>query len=143
MKSLSRTKAREYALQALYQWQMAQTPLAEIETWFLEEFEFGTVDFPYFRELLYQITAQIDTIDDTFKSYLDRDMSALNGVELTVLRIGTYELLHRLDIPYKVSINEGIKLTKLFGTVTGYQYVNGVLDKVAQATRSLEIQAKA
>ena len=75
-------------------------------------------------------------IDKQFEPYLDRKLNELNSIELIALRIGTYELLKRTDVPYKVAINEAVELSKIFGSEDGYKYVNGVLDKVAQQLRS-------
>ncbi|MBS0358122.1 MAG: transcription antitermination factor NusB [Proteobacteria bacterium] len=140
VKPRARHKARQYVLQALYQWQMTQITLSEIEIQFHTYHGMKDVDFEYFHELIHQIPAQLDTLDETFKKYIDRKLEELNIIELMILRMGTYELMHRTDIPYKVIINEALVLAKSFGATEGHKYVNGVLDKVAREYRQIEFQ---
>lgn len=136
MNPKARKKARRFALQALYQWHMAGNDLSEIEIEFHRDNELKETDVEYFSELLHQIPASIDEIDKTFTTYLDRPLEELNPVELIILRIGTYELTQRQDVPYKVAINEALELAKSFGAEEGFKFVNGVLDKVAQQVRA-------
>ena len=135
-----RRRARKLALQALYQWQMSHSDLFEIEAQCRTANKMERLDEAYFKELLHEIPNQLELIEQTFSVYLDRKVSELNPIELTALRIGTYELLNKLDVPYKVAINEAVELNKEFGTVDGYKYVNSILDKVAQKTRQAEIR---
>ena len=135
-----RRRARKLALQALYQWQMSQSDLFEIEAQCRTANKMEKLDEAYFKELLHEIPNQLELIEQTFSVYLDRKVSELNPIELTALRIGTYELLKKLEVPYKVAINEAVELNKEFGTVDGYKYVNSILDKVAQKTRQAEIR---
>lgn len=135
-----RRRARRLALQALYQWTMSNADLYEIEAQFRADLDPEKIDLEYFKELLYKIPGQITEIEDAFSLYLDRKINELNPIELTTLRMGTYELLFKLDIPYKVAINEAVELNKEFGTVDGYRYVNGILDKVAQVARAAELR---
>ncbi len=130
-----RRRARRYAMQALYQWGMSNSDIFDIERQFLNDYDMAKVEVPYFQELLHEIPKQISELDTAFELYLDRKISELNPIELISLRMGTYELLKRLDIPYKVAIDEAVELTKKFGTVEGFKYVNAVLDKVAQQAR--------
>ena len=136
-----RHNARRYALQAMYQWQVAGAAIADIEQEFLLKHIDKKVDMAYFKELIYAIPTQLDEIDGAIKPYLKRSMSAIDPVELAVLRIATYELLKRPDVPYRVIINEALQLTKKFGSVEGYKFVNGILDKIAKANRSVEINS--
>lgn len=131
----NRRRARRYALQALYQWQLSGSDIFDIERQFLNDYDMAKVEVPYFQELLHEIPKQISELDATFQPLLDRKVSELDPIETVTLRMGTYELLKRLDIPYKVAIDEAVELTKTFGTVDGYKYVNAVLDKVAQKSR--------
>ena len=140
MNITARRKARRLALQALYQWQLSQQPIAEIQAQFHTHQNMKVIDVDYFDELLQQISAQQEQIDQQFSQFLDRAMSALNPVELSILRIACYELLHRLDVPYRVVINEALELAKLFGAVEGHKYVNAVLDKLAKQSRDAEYQ---
>ena len=136
---IARSKAREISLQALYQWHMAGDTLAEIEMQFYTHKSMKKVDVDYFRELLHGVPAQLDKVEASFTPFLDRALTDLNPIELTVLRISCYELLKRPDVPYKVIINEALRLTKLFGAEGGYKYVNGVLDNVAKTVRKKEL----
>ena len=131
----TRRKARRLALQALYQWQIAQTDITHLQQQFLQDTDLAGVDVDYLRELICTVPAQVDALDLRIEPYLDRALSSLTPIELAVLRIGTYELLHRLDIPYRVVINEGIELSKTFGASQAHRYINGVLDQLAKAIR--------
>lgn len=138
----ARHNARKHAIQALYQWQLTQADLSDIEQQFQEEFLGSRVELAYFQELLHQIPQKITDIDKTFAPYLaSRAHNEIDPIELSVLRLATYELLFRLDIPYQVVINEALELTKTFGTQEGFRFVNGVLDKVAQQIRAIECSA--
>jgi N utilization substance protein B len=135
----ARRWARRCALQALYQWQLSANDLKYIETQFLTEEYIAKMDVPYFTELLHFIPQNIEMIDANFIPYLDRSLDELNPVELAILRISSYELLKRLEIPYRVVINEGVELGKNFGAEESHKYINGVLDKVAHQLRISEI----
>lgn len=134
----ARHKAREAALQALYQWLMADENLTTIEMQFLVHASAKKIDQIYFRELLHNIPMHLEKIEKQFESVIALPKAELDPIELTILRISVYELLFRKDIPYKVIINEALELTKKFGSVEGYKFVNGVLDKVAKALRAEE-----
>lgn len=139
-KSIIRHKAREYALQAIYQWQFTQDSPTEIELQFHEDYDLGKIDTDYFSELLHQIPKKLPEIDDCIDKVLDRPFHELNPVELAILRIAVYELMFRQDVPYKVIINEALQITKTFGAQEGFKYVNGVLDTLAKNLRSLEVK---
>ena len=138
MLAQGRNRARRMALQALYQWQIARQDLSEIETQFLVGPGVEQVDVTYFRELIHEIPAVNDTLQEAVDPLLDRPMVQLDPVERAILWIGAYELLHRPDIPYKVVINEGVDLAKTFGADQGHKFVNGVLDRLARVIRSRE-----
>lgn len=133
-----RTRARRLAMQALYQWDMSGNNLSEIEVQFLEDEDFTKADKEYFHELLHQVPARLDEVEAAFTPYLDRPLKELDPVERALLRLASYELLVRVDIPYKVVINESVNLTKKFGAEQAYKYINGVLDKTAQTLRNVE-----
>ncbi len=135
----ARRWARRCALQAMYQWQLSGNDLKDIEEHFFSSEDATKMDVPYFSELLHFIPQNIDIIDAAFVPYLDRPLAELNPVELAILRVSTYELLKRLDIPYRVVINEGVELAKTFASEEGHKYINGVIDKVAHQIRSTEI----
>ena len=132
-------KARKLALQALYQWLMSGSDLYEIEVQFRAANNMSKIDDGYFCRLLYGIPSHIQEVETSFSPFLDREVESLNPIELTVLRLGSFELLHCPEIPYKVVLNESISLTKEFGSQDGYRYVNGVLNNLAQQVRTLEI----
>lgn len=134
-----RRHARYYALQAMYQWQVSHTPLHELEAEFLIHQIKKKIDLEYFKELIHGVTEQQETLDNYMSPFLRRPIQELDPIELAILRLGIYELANRLDIPYRVSINESLELTKKFGSVEGYKFVNGVLDQVARQLRLTEM----
>lgn len=135
-----RHNARHYAVQAMYQWQVAGAPIADIEKEFVAEHIEKKLDMAYFKELIHGIPENKDDIDNAIKPFLNRSMSDIDPVELAVLRLATYELLKRPDVPYRVIINEALQLTKKFGSVEGYKFVNGILDRIAKTHRETEIK---
>lgn len=139
-----RRAARSFALQALYQWQMAGQPVNEIDAQFRvdNEQEMRQTDKRLFTELLTGVASRKSELDDQFRPFLDRELHDLDPVELAVLRIGAYELIHRLEVPYRVAINESVELAKTFGATESHRYVNGILDKLAQRVRMAEVKAK-
>ncbi len=140
-KSVKRREARQLATQALYQWHMASHPLNEIEAQFRVDNDFSDVDGPYFSELLRGVPTCKDEIDAALTPCLDLTLEELDPVELAILRLSTYELLKRIDVPYRVVINEGIELAKVYGSTDGHKFVNGVLDKLAPRLREVEVKA--
>lgn len=140
--SQARTNARKAAVQALYQWQMTGQNLSEIERQFLEEERLKDAQKSYFTELFYGVPKNLESVDQALSEFVDRPVDNIDPVERAILRIGAYELLHRLDMPYRVVLNESINLAKCFGADGSHRYVNGILDKVAQQKRAIEIQAK-
>jgi len=139
----ARKKARHLLVQALYQWQFTGGGPTAIEAQFRADNDLRKVDTEYFHALLHGILAAVDEIDAAYSGYLDRAVHELDPVSRAVLRLGTYELLHRIDVPYRVAINEAVNLAKAFGPEESHRYVNGVLDKVAAASRQPEIAAGA
>ncbi len=125
-------------MQALYQWDLSGNNLSDIERQFLEDEDFSRADKDYFNELLHQVPARLDEVEAAFSGYLDRPVQEMDPVERAVLRMATYELMTRLDVPYKVIINESVNLTKKFGVEQAYKYINGVLDKTARTLRAVE-----
>jgi N utilization substance protein B len=140
--SRARSLARERTLQALYQWQMTGQAAAEIDRQFMEEQDMKGVDRKYFSELLREVTANVETLDGLAAEVLDRPIAQVDPVEQAILRIGTYELQNRIDIPYRVVINEMVELAKVFGAEQGHKYINGILDKLAARLRSVEVRAR-
>jgi N utilization substance protein B len=140
LKPKLRHKAREYALQAIYQWQLTHDSPTEIELQFRRDFDLENTDVDYFTELLHQVPKYVEKIDGHMESLLDRPFHELNPVELAVLRIAVYELAYRQEIPFKVVINEALQVTKTYGAVEGFKYVNAILDGVAKKLRPLEVK---
>jgi transcription antitermination protein NusB len=139
MKPIARRNARHYAIQALYQWTLSGTPASEIEKQFIANQIKKEVDIDYFKETLHAISENTQDIDQHFIPFLTRPVYELDPIELSILRLATYEFIHRLDVPYRVIINEALDLAKRFGSVEGYKFVNGVLDQVARSQRKLEV----
>ena len=134
----ARRKARRFTLQALYQWQLAGAAVSDIEAQFLANQDFAKVDREYFHDLLHGVLGQVKTLDEQLTPYLDRRVEELSQVEKAILRLGAFELKERQDVPYRVVINEGIELAKVFGAEDSFKYVNGVLDKLARQLRYAE-----
>ena len=140
--SKARTRARRAAVQALYQWDMTGQDVREIEQHFQLEQDMSSVDLGYFSELVNEVSRHVGQLEARFSPFLDRPVSELDPVERAVLRLGTYELEFRLDVPYKVVINEAVELAKTFGAEQSHKYINSILDKTAQTLRAVEIAAK-
>ena len=134
----ARSRARRRALQALYAWQVSGTPMRGIIDQFKHEQEMEIADLEYFEDLLVNIERRRGELDAALKPFLDREVDLVDPIERAVLRLGAYELIHRIDVPYRVVINEAIETTKRFGADFGHTYVNGVLDKLAAQSRSVE-----
>ncbi|MEM1174170.1 MAG: transcription antitermination factor NusB [Pseudomonadota bacterium] len=137
----ARTRSRELAVQALYQKQIAGHDLSELKRQFSEQVAYERVDQEYFDELLSAVVSNEAELGENMDTYIDRPREQLDPVEYAVLLIGTWELQSRIDIPYRVVINEGVNLAKRFGAIDGHKYVNACLDKAAQGLREIEIKA--
>ncbi|MEY3038344.1 MAG: transcription antitermination factor NusB, partial [Pseudomonadota bacterium] len=130
-----------FTLQALYSQELTQNPTNEVEAHFRVDNDMSETDVPLFSELLQGINTQKADLDKAFEIYLDRRVDELDPIELSILRIGSFELINRIEVPYKVAINESVELAKIFGATDSHRYVNGVLDKLAQKVRMVEIKA--
>jgi len=137
----ARRKARHYAMQALYQWQMTGANLNAIEAEFHADNDMSKTDVAYFRELLHGVTKNLDDIEGSYSEYLDRNVEELDPVSRALLRMSTFEMKNRIDVPYKVVINEAVALAKKFGPTDAFKFINGILDKVAAKERSVEVKA--
>ena len=136
-----RKKARALLVQALYQWQISGTELSALEAQFVVDNNMEKVDREFFHEILHGIPSRVDEIDGLYEPFLDRKQESLDPISRAVLRLGSYELKFRIDVPYKVAINEAVNQAKKFGPTDAFKYINGILDKVAAQTRTIEIQA--
>jgi N utilization substance protein B len=137
----ARTRAREFALQALYQHIVGRNPAEDIDTFTRDLAGFHKSDSVHFDALLHGCIAQADQLDDLIKPLLDRQLHELSPIERGVLWIGCYEFQHCPDVPWRVVLNEAIELAKSFGGTDGHKYVNGVLHQLADQLRPLEVQA--
>ncbi len=140
-RTVRRRNARIKSLQALYQQDVAGGDIGSILKQFHETQQLERVDIPYFEEIFRGVLSQLDDLDRMLEPHLDRRLDELDPVERAILRIASFELKNRLDIPYKVVINESVELAKRFGADQGHKYVNGVIDHLARCVRKLEMQA--
>ena len=138
----ARTRARELLLQALYQKQIAGHDRRELLAQFREQTAYQRVDQAFFEELLSAICETEEGLEETVGGIIDRPLDQLDPVELGILLIGVYELQSRIDIPYRVVINEGVNLAKRFGAMDGHKYINACLDAAAQTLREVEVKAE-
>ncbi len=135
----SRSKARQAAVQAIYQWQLTQQAPGDIESHFINDHELSGVDLEYFHHLVREVPLRLHELDDHLTPFLDREINEIDPVERAILRIGAYEFEFHPEVPYKVVLNEAVELAKTFGAEHGHRFVNAVLDKVAAKLRATEI----
>lgn len=134
-----RTQSRRVALQALYQWQMTNETNLEIIKQFNEDGLLEGLEFDFFKELLSEVSSSHEVLDALYADYLDRSVARIDPVERAIMRMGVYELKAKIEIPYKVIINESVELAKRFGAEESHKYVNGILDKVSKQLRAEEM----
>ena len=135
----SRRRSREFAMQGLYQWQLAGTDAATIESYMAVAKGFDKIDRAYFSSLLAGTIREAQRLEQSLQPYLDRKCAELSPIESAILFIAAYELENHPDVPYRVVINEAVELAKSYGGTDGFKYVNGVLDKLAAEKRPHEI----
>ncbi len=136
-----RHRAREFALQGLYQWLLNAEAPGAIDAHIRDAHGFDKADAEHFDALLHGTIRDAASLREELVPLIDRGIEQLSPVEHAALLIGAYELKHHLEIPYKVVINEAVELTKSFGGIDGHKYVNGVLDKLAATARATEVNA--
>jgi N utilization substance protein B len=134
----ARSKARRFALQALYQIQLTGCSAAAAEQQFLDDHEMKRVDVEYLHALLAGTSEHRDELENLITPILDRAFTALDPIEKAILYIGCFELVHRIDVPYRVVINEAIELALQFGATESHKYVNSILDRLARVHRPHE-----
>lgn len=134
-----RHRAREFALQGIYEWLLSNEDAGAIEAHIREAHGFDKADAEHFDSLLYGAIKSVAELRAELTPLIDRPMDQLSPVEHAALLIGAFELKNHLEIPYKVVINEAVELTKSFGGIDGHKYVNGVLDKLAATVRNAEL----
>ena len=137
-----RRRAREFALQGLYQRRVGGHDEASIEAHLQDSPGFDKADREFFLDLLQGVLRSHTSLCERLQPYLDRPFAELSPIEACILLAGAYELANHPQTPYRVVINEAIELTKGFGGTDGHKYVNGVLDKLAAELRPVEVEAK-
>ena len=135
MKPAARRKARGLAVQAIYSWQLSQNLVTDIEQQMLLDNDVAKVDVEYFQELLRGVVTHHKEIDVALMPYTERPFEEVDQIEKAILRLTAFELKYRVDVPYKVAMNEGIELAKRFGADDSHRFVNGVLDKALKDLR--------
>lgn len=139
--SKNRRKSRELVLKAVYRGMLNESELSQIFRDMTDDPDYNKADEAYFRQLLQSVTVNLNAIDGKLVNFIDRPLAELSPVEHAILRIAGCELMFDSSIPYRVVINEGVELAKIFGGTDGHKYINGVLDKFAADVRELEVQA--
>lgn len=137
-----RHSARRLAMQAVYSWQMAGQPLGELLANFRQDIDYPKADPEYFEELVSSVVEEAEALDGLLNPFLSREMEHIDPVERAVLRLATFELRSRPDVPYRVVLDEAIGLARKFGASEGHKFVNGVLDKLGRELRTLELSAE-
>ena len=134
-----RKRARDLLVQALYQWHMAGADAEQIEAEFRADNGRKT-DWDFFHAALVKITSDTLELDKLYTIFLDRQSGQLDPIETGILRLGVFELAHRIEVPYRVVINEAVELAKKYGATDSHKYINSILDKVSRDVRKLEWQ---
>lgn len=141
----ARRRAREFALQGVYAWLLrgdsADKETGAIDAHIRGEDDFKEADTTWFKTLLHGVFREAPDLRERFVPYIDRPLAELSPIEHGILLIGSYELVHHQEVPYKVAINEAVELAKSFGGTDGFKFVNGVLDKMALDVRTHEVKA--
>lgn len=143
----ARRRAREFALQGVYAWLLrgdeGMQEAGAIDAHLRDDEEFPEADANWFKTLLHGVLREAPALRERFSPYLDRPLEELSPIEHGILLIASYELIHHVEVPYKVAINEAVELAKSFGGTDGFKFVNGVLDRMAADVRLVEIEAAA
>lgn len=137
----ARSLARRRAMQALYQWQMTGQSDKDIILQFAEDAEHGRADHELFRDLVKNVIEDREALDEQIGELSDRAVAQLDPVEHAILMMGIYELRSRVDVPYRVVINEAVELCRSYGAEDGHKFVNALLDRAAQKFREAEVGA--
>ena len=141
----ARRRAREFALQGVYAWLVrgdaGAQDAGEIDAHLRDAEDFQEADAAWFKTLLHGVLREAGPLRERFAPFIDRPLAELSPVEHGILLIGSYELVHHVEVPYRVAINEAVELAKSFGGTDGFKFVNGVLDKLAAEVRAAEVKA--
>ncbi|MFT6624660.1 MAG: N utilization substance protein B [Cycloclasticus sp.] len=140
--SSPKSSARQVALQALYQWQVTEQGLSGLCQQYENDLEMPKFHKAYFQLLLRGTIDKLSELDLAISEFTSRDFEKIDPIEKAVLRLGTYELLFKPEVPYRVIINESVNLAKNFGSEKSHAYVNSIMDKLAQKNRAVEIKAR-
>ena len=134
----ARKRSRRLALQALYQWLLADTETYDLFKQFTQEPDYPQSDRKYLKELIYKVTELQDELEQLIADCSDRPVAEVDPIEHAMLLIAMYELKYRMEIPFRAIINEAVNLTKKFGATDAYKFVNATLDKGVQQLRQIE-----
>lgn len=138
--SQNRRKSRELVLKAIYRCMMNESDINQVFLDMQDDPDYTKADESYFKLLLQGVLEQQATLDAQIATFIDRALDKLSPIEHAILRVSSYELIFDMSIPYRVAINEGVELAKIFGGADGHKYINGVLDKVAESARPHEFR---
>ncbi|MEO8418675.1 MAG: transcription antitermination factor NusB [Methylophilaceae bacterium] len=136
----NRRKSRELVLKGIYHSLLNKSDLRHVIRELADDPDFDRADEAYFRQLLEGVSDHMAELDSRLASFIDRTIAELSPIEHAILCISAYELIYDASIPYRVAINEGVELAKLYGGTDGHKYVNGVLDKLAAEARPAEFK---
>lgn len=136
----NRRKSRELVLKAVYRGMLNQSDLASVYRDMSEDPDYNKADESYFKSLLESVTSHVIELDEKMTNFIDRSIAELSPIEHAILRVSGCELMFDMSIPYRVVINEGVELAKIYGGTDGHKYINGVLDKLAADVRSNEVE---
>ena len=143
----ARRRSREFALQGIYAWLLrggaGVEHAGEIDAHLRDGEDFSEADAQWFKTLLHGVIREAPDLREKFTPFIDRPLAELSPIEHGILLLGSYELVHHVEVPYKVAINEAVELAKSFGGTDGFKFVNGVLDKLAAQTRASEVKGAA
>lgn len=137
----NRRKSRELVVKAVYRGMLNESELKQIFRDMAEDPDYNKADEGYFKQLLESVTSHINELDEKLAHFIDRPVAELSPVEHAILRTSGCELMFDFSIPYRVVINEGVELAKLYGGIDGHKYINGVLDKLAADVRASEMNS--
>lgn len=136
----NRRKSRELAMKAIYRSMLNASGTNAILRDMLEDPDYNKADEAYFKSLLDAVVSHASVLDEKMAQFIDRAITELSPIEHAILRISGCELMFDASIPYRVVINEGVELAKIYGGLDGHKYINGVLDKMAASVRAAEVE---
>jgi len=134
-----RHRARQFAIQAIYQWQMAGGELADIRAQYVATNDYLKVEWEFFHDLVTHVFKEVVELDQTIEPLLAKGVESLKPIERAILRLGLVELKHRIDVPFQVIVHEYVDLDFEFGAEEGHKLINGILDKLAREIRKSEV----